>query len=163
MIETAQSDCVYFALMIEEYFVKFILGILCLVYLLMPNLGIIELIPDAIPFIGHLDELAVTFLMTHFFGIGWGKDGEKPDVSARIMFVIVGGLALLYLVYPSLSTFELLPDAIPFAGNADEVLASLVLVYINNSLRTPQLSDGTDNENALIIEGQLVEETSGQS
>jgi len=143
--------------------VKFVLGIFCLIYLLMPNLGIIELIPDAIPFIGHLDELAVTFLMTHFFGIGWGKDGEKPNFSARIMFLIVGGLALLYLVYPSLSAFELLPDAIPFAGNADEILASMVLVYINNSLRSPRLPDGENRDAHMIIEGQLAEETSGQS
>lgn len=129
---------------------KFVLGLLCLGYLVMPNLGVFELIPDAIPIVGHLDELAVTFLMTNFFGLGLGKNNEKPNLSSQIMFVIAGGLALLYLMYPSLGTVEFLPDALPFAGNVDEVLASLVLTYIGNSVR-PQKAKNED-----IIEGELV-------
>lgn len=136
---------------------KFVLGILCLIYLLMPNLGVVELLPDFIPFVGHLDELAVTFLMTHFFGVKWGHSGERPNLPAQIMILIVGVMALLYLVYPSFGTFELLPDAIPLAGNADEILASLILAYTSNMLREPKYDEN------IVIQGQLVEDTPGQS
>lgn len=138
---------------------KFILGIFCLIYLLMPNLGVVELLPDFLPVVGHLDELAVTFLMTHFFGIGWGRDNDKPNLAGFIMFIIVGAIALLYLVYPSFSTFELLPDTLPIVGNGDEILASLLLAYITNSVRSPeQLEAG---EEVMMIEGELAEDASG--
>ena len=45
--------------------------------------------------------------------------------------VIVFGAGLaaaIYLVYPSLSVFELLPDALPIVGSLDEATATVVLV-----------------------------------
>lgn len=37
-----------------------VVGIVCALYLVYPSLGIFELIPDAIPIIGSLDEAAAT-------------------------------------------------------------------------------------------------------
>ncbi len=48
------------------------LGILGLIYILNPTAGIIEIIPDAIPIIGNLDEAAaVTLILTslRYFGV----------------------------------------------------------------------------------------------
>jgi len=47
------------------------------------------------------------------------------------MFIIFLGLAsALYLVYPSLGVFELLPDALPLVGSIDEGTASLLLISV---------------------------------
>lgn len=40
----------------------------------------------------------------------------------------VGLFAAVYLVYPSFSVFELIPDAVPFIGSLDEATATLLLV-----------------------------------
>ncbi len=45
--------------------------------------------------------------------------------------LLVGALGLLagvYLVYPSLSVFELIPDAIPIIGSLDEATATAILI-----------------------------------
>lgn len=59
------------------------IGVLSGFYLLNPGFGILEIIPDAIPLIGNLDEGAATFLLLSslaYFGIdlrqyfgGWWK------------------------------------------------------------------------------------------
>lgn len=64
-----------------------VIGILSLLYLLNPGLGIFEIIPDNFPFIGNLDEAAATFLLLSslaFFGLDlrgifgvWGKKKSK--------------------------------------------------------------------------------------
>jgi uncharacterized membrane protein YkvA (DUF1232 family) len=47
------------------------------------------------------------------------------------MFIIFLGLAAaVYLVYPSLGVFELIPDALPFVGSIDEGTATLLLVSV---------------------------------
>ncbi len=47
----------------------------------------------------------------------------------REMFILgLGAIAAIYLVYPSLGLFELIPDAIPIIGNLDEAGAILILV-----------------------------------
>jgi len=48
-----------------------ILGIICLIYLLNPGAGVLELIPDNLPFIGNLDEgLAMTGLLMTLSNMG---------------------------------------------------------------------------------------------
>lgn len=48
-----------------------ILGIICLIYLLNPGAGVLELIPDNLPFIGNLDEgLAMTGLLMALSNMG---------------------------------------------------------------------------------------------
>lgn len=49
-----------------------ILGLLSAVYLLNPGAGVIELIPDNVPFVGNLDEAAATLLLLNclaYFGL----------------------------------------------------------------------------------------------
>ena len=48
-----------------------ILGIICLVYLINPGAGVIELIPDNLPIIGNIDEgLAMTGLLMALSNMG---------------------------------------------------------------------------------------------
>ncbi|MFA5828785.1 MAG: DUF1232 domain-containing protein [Candidatus Shapirobacteria bacterium] len=59
------------------------IGVVSGLYLLNPGFGIFELIPDAVPFVGNLDEGTATFFLLSalaYFGIdvrdvfgGWGK------------------------------------------------------------------------------------------
>lgn len=45
------------------------------------------------------------------------------------MFVLaLAAVAAIYLIYPSLGVFELIPDAIPLIGSLDEASATLILV-----------------------------------
>ena len=49
-----------------------VLGLIGLIYILNPTAGIIEIIPDAIPIIGNLDEAAAVALVLgalRYFGI----------------------------------------------------------------------------------------------
>ncbi len=39
------------------------MGATALLYLVMPNAGVVELIPDAFPFVGNLDEAGATALL----------------------------------------------------------------------------------------------------
>lgn len=65
----------------------FLMGIIALLYLLNIGVGIIELIPDNIPFVGNLDEGgAVTLLLMclRYFGLDltsiFQKDTNKQQV-----------------------------------------------------------------------------------
>jgi len=52
--------------------VLFMIAVVCGLYLVMPTLGIFELIPDAIPLIGSLDEAGATAgLLFAAGGLGW--------------------------------------------------------------------------------------------
>lgn len=48
----------------------------------------------------------------------------------KIAVPFTGLLALLYLIYPSLGIFELIPDAIPVIGNLDEAAAVALLLSV---------------------------------
>jgi hypothetical protein len=59
-----------------------VLGIICLIYLLNPTAGVIELIPDNLPFVGNLDEglagmgllqALYNLRLLKYVGRGWGK------------------------------------------------------------------------------------------
>jgi len=53
-----------------------LLGILGVIYLINPTAGVIEFIPDNIPFIGNLDEAAATMLLIgalRYFGLDLTK------------------------------------------------------------------------------------------
>ena len=55
-----------------------IAGLVAVVYLLNPDAGLIELIPDNIPLIGNLDEVAATILLfrvVRYFG--WNPFKKK--------------------------------------------------------------------------------------
>ena len=70
----------------------------------------------------------------------------------EMMIIGLAGVAGIYLIYPSLGVFELIPDAIPIVGSLDEASATIIMV---NTLRyygldvtrlfgkrSPQLPDG---------------------
>ena len=57
-------------------------------------------------------------------------DAEKNKTFYMMMMAICG----LYLVYPSLGIFELIPDAIPVVGSLDEAAATAGLLYAFNGL-----------------------------
>lgn len=57
--------------MLKNIFV-FLIGILSLVYLINPGMGIFELIPDNLPIIGNLDEAGAALLLIaalKYFGV----------------------------------------------------------------------------------------------
>ena len=60
-----------------------ILGILLgVIYLMNPTAGVIELIPDNLPFIGNIDEAAVVFFILKYLrdlGINLTGKTPKPD------------------------------------------------------------------------------------
>jgi uncharacterized membrane protein YkvA (DUF1232 family) len=46
----------------------------------------------------------------------------------EMLILAVAAIAAIYLVYPSLGFFELIPDAVPLIGSLDEASATLILV-----------------------------------
>ena len=113
-------------------------GGLALLYLIFPTVGLFELLPDVLPFIGHLDEATATLLLTNvlaWYGFRPGHRGStlgssRRNLLSQLLALVAGVVAALYLVYPSLGIFELLPDALPLVGNLDEAAASLVLINV---------------------------------
>jgi uncharacterized membrane protein YkvA (DUF1232 family) len=69
----------------------FLLGIFATFYLINPGAGIIELLPDNLPFIGNLDEATATALLLaclRYFGIDpislFTREKRKPEVSVDV-------------------------------------------------------------------------------
>jgi len=66
-----------------------LLGVLSVIYLLNPSLGVFEFLPDNIPFVGNIDEATVTVVLLWVlsqFGIDvskWfgKKDKDKPEIK----------------------------------------------------------------------------------
>jgi len=60
-----------------------ILGIICLVYLINPGAGVLELLPDNLPIIGNLDEgLAMTGLLMALSNMGLVRlQGGRLDLQ----------------------------------------------------------------------------------
>lgn len=54
------------------------------------------------------------------------KDNADRNKSFYLLMAAVCGL---YLVFPTLSIFELIPDAIPIIGSLDEAAATTGLLY----------------------------------
>lgn len=59
------------------------------------------------------------------------RDNASRNKSFYLMMAAVCGL---YLVFPTLSVFELIPDAIPVIGSLDEAAATTGLLYALNGL-----------------------------
>lgn len=58
----------------------------CVVYLINPTWGFLELIPDNLPIVGNLDEVGVTAILLaclRYFGVDWaGFLGRKRSGGA---------------------------------------------------------------------------------
>jgi len=68
-----------------------ILGLLSIIYIINPGAGILEFIPDNIPFVGNLDEAAATALLLSclsYFGIDlfniFKKDKDNSPNNPKI-------------------------------------------------------------------------------
>jgi len=62
------------------------LGFVAGIYLIFPTLGIFELIPDAIPLIGSLDEAGATVLLLNvmnYYGIDVTRFFNRPTPKKR--------------------------------------------------------------------------------
>ena len=62
------------------------LGLFAVVYLIFPTLGIFELIPDAVPLIGSMDEAAATVVIVNtlnYYGLDLGRLYGKPKKRRR--------------------------------------------------------------------------------
>ena len=73
---------IYYNYLMAKKVIVLVIGILSLLYLLNPGLGIFELIPDNIPLVGNLDEATATFLLLSslaYFGIDLRGIFSKSD------------------------------------------------------------------------------------
>lgn len=55
--------------------IALIVSVLCIIYILNPTAGVIEILPDNIPFIGNLDEATATAILIKC--IYYLKNGNK--------------------------------------------------------------------------------------
>lgn len=63
------------------------LGAVGAVYLMFPTLGIFELIPDAIPLVGSLDEASATVLVLNtlaYYGLDLGRLYGQRDEPRQV-------------------------------------------------------------------------------
>ncbi len=67
------------------------LGLFAAIYLVYPSLGVFELIPDAIPLVGSMDEAGATLLLANtlnYYGINltalYSKPGKKRQRVMRL-------------------------------------------------------------------------------
>jgi hypothetical protein len=70
-------------IMLKNIFV-FLIGILSLVYLINPGMGIFELIPDNLPIIGNLDEAGAAVLLIaalKYFGVDLTRFFMKDRIN----------------------------------------------------------------------------------
>ena len=69
--------------MLKNIFV-FLIGILSLVYLINPGMGIFEIIPDNLPIIGNLDEAGAAVLLIavlKYFGVDLTRFFIKDKIN----------------------------------------------------------------------------------
>jgi uncharacterized membrane protein YkvA (DUF1232 family) len=57
----------------------------------------------------------------------------KPH-QINLIWYILGGIAVLYLINPTAGIIELIPDNIPLIGNLDEVGATLLLIKVYHEI-----------------------------
>lgn len=65
----------------RKIFLIFI-ALLCVIYLVNPGAGFIEIIPDQLPFIGNIDEVTVTILLLKILkelGLNLFKDKKEIE------------------------------------------------------------------------------------
>ena len=117
---------------VNDIFVLLI-GVVAFIYLLNPTAGLIEFIPDAVPFIGNLDEAVATTVFLRSLG---HFNIDLLDRSGRnvAMTLIFGVLGMVYLVNPTGGLVEIIPDFIPVIGNLDEAVATVLVLNALHAL-----------------------------
>lgn len=64
----------------------FLLGVTAIIYLLNPGAGLFELLPDSLPFIGNLDEVAAVGLLLmclKYFGFDLANIFRRDEKSGK--------------------------------------------------------------------------------
>ena len=72
--------------LIKSLFVL-LLGAISALYLLNVGAGIVEVVPDVVPFVGNLDEATATFLLLNclaYFGVNIGPLRKLLPVDKRL-------------------------------------------------------------------------------
>lgn len=67
-------------------FIVLLMGIISLLYLLNIGIGVIELVPDNIPFVGNLDEASAAALLImclRYFGLDLTKIFQKSSKNNK--------------------------------------------------------------------------------
>lgn len=49
-------------------------------------------------------------------------------LAKNMVIIALGGVGMVYLMFPTLGIFELIPDAIPIIGNLDEFGATVLVL-----------------------------------
>jgi len=102
---------------------RLLAALAALVYLFMPNFGIVELLPDNLPFLGNLDELAATAVLVAALDlVPWVN---SPSRLRWAVLGVIGVVSALYLLNPTAGVLEFIPDNLPIIGNLDEMIAAL--------------------------------------
>jgi uncharacterized membrane protein YkvA (DUF1232 family) len=101
------------------------LVVFCVVYLLNPTWGILEFVPDNIPFVGGVDELAIMFLLGSLISIF--PISVHPSTLRWIILVLIGVVSLFVTFSPSAGIVELIPDNFPLVGNLDDAISAFAL------------------------------------
>lgn len=55
-------------------------------------------------------------------------DSDKRSVVGSVVVGLFGAVGAVYLLYPSLGFFELIPDAVPVFGSLDEAAATMLVI-----------------------------------
>ena len=61
-------------------------------------------------------------------------ENSEDAQQNKTFYLMMAAVCGLYLIYPSLGVFELIPDAIPVVGSLDEAAATAGLLYSLNGL-----------------------------
>ncbi len=69
---------------------------------------------------------------------------DEMQGSGKATWIITAVVCVAYLVYPSMSVFELIPDAIPILGSLDEAAATTGLFIALSRLGVNPFSKWTD-------------------
>lgn len=102
-----------------------------LAYVVLPSSLGLEVIPDALPYVGHVDE-TVAFVIAwsglHYLRVLNSDAIWKALLSNKVFDVLLIALAAFSVLYLAKGTgLELIPDHLPFIGELDEAFAVLVV------------------------------------
>jgi uncharacterized membrane protein YkvA (DUF1232 family) len=139
----------------ESRAARIVVAVLCAIYLFMPNFGVVEFLPDNLPFVGNLDEFAASFLL--FSSLSLLPWVDSPNKLRWVVLGVIGVVSLIYLFNPTAGLLELLPDNIPVVGNFDELIAALGASSVIAQAWYPRLEE--EKQKRLLQENTITYES----
>ena len=134
---------------------RIIVALLCAVYLFMPNFGIIELLPDNLPFVGNIDEFAASFLM--FSSLSLLPWVDSPSKLRWLVLGVIGMVSFIYLLNPTAGILEFIPDNLPIIGNFDDMIAALGFSSVMAQALYPRIEE--EKQKRLLQENTITYES----